>query len=418
MKTFSLIIALFAVTFAAVGIYAKAQKATIHESPHKVLKRSCEKCHVATSFSDIRFDHDETNFALGTAHAQVKCLDCHSVENFAKVESACASCHTDVHREQMGPRCERCHVGDSWSVFDSEAIHASTNFPIMGRHVMLDCESCHAGMPIERFRQTPSQCIGCHRADYERVQSPNHVGSGFSTECQTCHQMTAWVPATMTDHDAIFPIFSGTHNRVWTRCTECHPNPSNMRVVNCLGCHEQPVMDPVHSGFPGYSYATPACLTCHPRGERGNFANHDAVFPIYSGTHNNVWSQCAECHPNPANRAQADCLGCHEHDQPLMDPVHNGFNGYSYTTAACLNCHPRGEKGRFAEHEQFFPIYSGVHSNWNSCTACHPTPADKTIFSCFQCHNQRDMDDKHRGEQGYSYNSAECLRCHPRGRKN
>jgi hypothetical protein len=344
MKKFILVITAFAVTITALGFDARAQKTTIHESPHKVLERTCEKCHVATSFKDIRFDHGETGFALGNPHARLKCLDCHSVEDFTKEESSCAGCHTDVHREQMGPRCERCHVGENWSVFDSEEIHSSTNFPLMGRHVILDCESCHAGMPIERFRQTPSRCVDCHRADYESVQSPNHLTSGFSTECETCHQMTLWEPANMTDHDAFFPIFSGAHNRVWSECAQCHPSSGNFRVV--------------------------------------------------------------------------DCLTCHDHSQPLMDPAHSGFAGYSYATPACLSCHPRGDKGRFLDHEQVFPIFSGPHSKWDACADCHPSATNKAIFSCFQCHGRTKMDDKHSGENGYSYNSAECLRCHPDGRKN
>ena len=36
--------------------------------------------------------------------------------------------------------------------------------------------------------------------------------------------------------------------------------------------------------------------------------------------------------------------------------------------------------------------------------------------SCFDCHSQQDMDDKHREESGYAYDSPTCLSCHPTGR--
>ncbi|HKJ01704.1 MAG TPA: hypothetical protein VJ997_04595, partial [Longimicrobiales bacterium] len=69
---------------------------------------------------------------------------------------------------------------------------------------------------------------------------------------------------------------------------------------------------------------------------------------------------------------------------------------------------------------QYFPIYSGKHrGEWNSCGDCHTTPTDLSVFSCLTCHehNQKDMDDKHKGRSGYVYESGACLSCHPRGRE-
>ena len=345
MKNISvLIVALFAL--GAAGVVAVAQKGSIHESPHKVLVRSCEKCHVATSFKDIRFDHNETEFAVDGHHDKVKCLDCHSIEDFTRVEASCASCHTDVHRQQMGPYCVRCHSTEGWSVFDSERIHASTNFPIVGRHLVLDCESCHEGMTIYRFRQTPSRCVDCHRADYESVASPNHAASGFSTECMTCHTMTAWEPATMTDHDVFFPIFNGNHAGAWSTCGDCHVSPGNFRVVSCIDCHDhsQTLMDPVHAGMTGYTWATPDCLGCHPRGDAGRYGEHDTLFfPIFSGRHAGEWNSCSACHLVPANKKSFTCIECHEHDQPRMDDKHLGeVQDYTYTPTSCMDCHADG----------------------------------------------------------------------------
>jgi hypothetical protein len=181
-------------------------------------------------------------------------------------------------------------------------------------------------------------------------------------------------------------------------------------------------MDGVHGNMTGYSYTSAACYTCHPTGEKGDFAAHDTqFFPIFSGTHNAVWSDCVTCHTNPADRTVYDCVGCHEHRQSEMDGMHGTMNGYSYVSTACFSCHPTGEKGTFAAHDaQFFPIFSGAHSGrWNDCTICHDVPSDRSQFSCFNCHehDQTPMDDKHLGKVGnYVYESAACYDCHPNGR--
>jgi hypothetical protein len=39
---------------------------------------------------------------------------------------------------------------------------------------------------------------------------------------------------------------------------------------------------------------------------------------------------------------QFTCLVCHEHSQASMDSKHRGRSGYSYSSVACLGCHPNG----------------------------------------------------------------------------
>ena len=334
------------------GHYASAQKATVHDSPHKKLVRSCEKCHVATSFKDIRFDHDDTDFHLAGLHSGVACLACHSVEDFAKVDRSCATCHQDIHRGRLGIECSRCHTEHGWTVFDAEGIHESTNFPLQGRHLLVDCLSCHPGMPTADFRRAWTPCYQCHLQDYESTVSPDHRASGFSALCQTCHEMTGWTPSFMPDHDMFFPIFSGTHNRKWDTCSICHVTPGNFKVFECITCHEhnRTEMDSKHQGIPGYAYNSPACYQCHPTGEAGDFGEHDALFfPVFSGAHNNRWDDCAVCHPTPANKNIFTCVSCHEHSQAEMDDKHLGeVQDYVYSSVACYECHPdgRAEDGR------------------------------------------------------------------------
>jgi hypothetical protein len=345
LKTRLVSIVICAALIAASGA-ARGQKATVRESPHKKLKRSCEHCHVATSFRDIRFDHGETGYELSGPHSLVGCLDCHNVEDFSKVERFCGTCHQDIHRSRLGVDCERCHTTEGWAVFDAENIHENTNFPIQGRHLLLDCLACHPGMPATDFRRAWTGCYDCHRPEYENAQSPNHLTAGFPVTCEWCHEMTGWKPAGYPDHEVYFPIFSGTHNGQWNECTECHVVPGNFQIFECIECHahNRPETDGEHSGIPGYEYSSPACYSCHPRGEAGEFGEHDNLFfPIYSGTHSGSWNDCSQCHPTSTQKSEFSCVDCHDHSRERMDAEHLGeVDDYRYNSAACFDCHPNG----------------------------------------------------------------------------
>jgi hypothetical protein len=231
-------------------------------------------------------------------------------------------------------------------VFDAERIHESTNFPIQGRHLLIDCLSCHPGMPTADFRRAWTSCYTCHQQDYETTTNPEHRTAGFSILCQTCHEMTGWTPAIMPDHDPFFPIYSGTHNRRWDTCSDCHVVTGNYKVFECIFCHDhrQTEMDSEHQGIPGYAYNSPACYQCHPTGEAGDFGEHDfAFFPIFSGAHNNKWDDCSICHPTPSNRREFRCVDCHDHDRATMDDKHLGEAAdYRYSSDRCFECHPNG----------------------------------------------------------------------------
>ena len=391
--------------------------------PHKVLKRSCQTCHVSESFKIIRFDHTTTDYPLEGRHESVPCLSCHVVENFTKVDQQCFSCHQDVHEAKLGPDCERCHTSQSWMIFDAEEIHERTRFPLLGRHILVDCETCHTGMPQNDFALNSASCESCHQQEYLAAQSPNHISSGFTTECESCHQMNSWRPAFLPDHDALFfPIFSGAHRGEWNDCSICHIDPMNNSVFSCFSCHEhnQQAMDSRHQGMAGYAYDSKTCLACHGSGEAGQFGEHDTqFFPIFSGSHTNQWDGCGDCHTDATNRKIFSCVTCHDHSQELMDPKHQGITGYLFNSADCYSCHPTGLASDFREHDtQFFPIFSGTHLNtWDECATCHTDAGNRQVFSCVTCHehSQDLMDAPHQGIQGYVFNSANCLSCHPTG---
>ena len=63
---------------------------------------------------------------------------------------------------------------------------------------------------------------------YINAKDPDHIALNFPVTCEVCHDLApGWKPASFKQHDASFPIFSGTHNGTWNSCTECHPNASS-----------------------------------------------------------------------------------------------------------------------------------------------------------------------------------------------
>lgn len=397
-----------------------SSRAFAQKNPHKQENLNCEACHVTSSWRRIRFNHDSTKFPLFDRHREVDCQSCHNIEDFSKASSDCFSCHEDVHLAKMGADCKKCHTFQGWEIFNVEEIHANSQFPLMGRHTLVDCQSCHQNQQQGDFAMLTTDCISCHQQQYLATENPNHVANSFSTNCQECHEINEWQPAFLPDHDTLFPIFSGRHDGAWKDCLDCHINPAMFSDFTCLACHEhrQSKMDEEHQGIPGYAYESIACLSCHPNGEKGDFEDHDnRFFPIFSGTHQGAWQECVECHVNPATFQVVSCIDCHEHSQTEMDPKHVGITGYAFESSQCYFCHPTGEKGDFADHDMYFPISKGPHDK--PCIECHVDPANAKVFECIFCHehNQQKMDDKHLGKvDNYIFASTACLDCHPEGK--
>jgi len=407
-----ILISLCVITFSSV----KAQ-----ENPHGDQKLTCEDCHTSISWEDIHFDHEATHYKLESAHVKVSCSDCHALDDFSAVRRECLSCHTDVHEAKLGSECVRCHSPSRWEIFDTEEIHRDTRFPMMGRHNLIDCWSCHANLEEGDFTRGTTDCVDCHENIYLSTENPRHVSLGFSTACVECHEPPQWNPAFFPGHDALFPIFSGEHDGSWDGCADCHPDPGSYGVFTCLTCHGQADMDQEHGNIGGYSYDSIACLMCHPTGSKSGLAeNHDSdYFPIFSGSHASEWQSCTDCHDVSGDFTAFSCVGCHEHDRSSTDQGHSGIPGYEYESSMCYLCHPSGESGEFREHDTlYFPIYSGKHrGKWDDCSSCHNNPDDRSAFTCIDCHehDRSKMDEKHHDVPDYVYESSACFECHPRG---
>jgi hypothetical protein len=211
----------------------------------------CGLCHNTNGWVKLQFDHDrDTDFALRGSHADASCESCHTSDpHQVEIASDCLSCHRqeDAHVGQLGTECQTCHGERTWRSelrFD----HELTNFPLLGLHATVACESCHTS---PRFQDAKTVCISCHReADtHERMLGP---------DCGSCHNPNAW-NLWRFDHDKTTDFaLHGAHEGV--DCTSCHREaafrPSTLELPQaCVECH---AAEDVHRGEFGAR-----CETCH-----------------------------------------------------------------------------------------------------------------------------------------------------------
>ena len=399
---------------------AAAQDQEAPANPHVNLRGlACTVCHTTQNWRDVSFDHRRTGTPLRGQHASAPCAGCHSLRDFRTASRECRTCHQDPHRGDAGVRCEQCHNEASWQQVSARDAHARTRLPELGVHASLKCVDCHRQAAFQQFSGAVTPCVACHQATFAATTSPAHATMGFSTQCESCHQFTTWNFALYTQHDATFGIYSGAHAGVWRDCASCHTSGTDYTVYSCTVCHAQTRTNAQHASLGGaYSYQSSACLMCHPNGTRGSFGQHDAIFPIFSGTHAGTWTACIACHPSGAATTAFTCMSAGCHAQAATDPVHSGISGYAYVAAQCLSCHPTGGPANFTQHDALFPINSGSHKGvWTACTACHPTAGSPNLFTCMSagCHAQAATDPIHAGITGYAYTASQCLSCHPTG---
>jgi hypothetical protein len=185
-----------------------------------------------------------------------------------------------------------------------------------------------------------NDCIACHQSQFDAQH-----GTGFRTDCATCHTTDTWLGAAF-DHLTASGSFDLVGAHVAAPCASCHVIPGYAPIYaptsqnDCIACH-QSTYDATHVG----SGVPTTCLTCHTIDTwLGAVFEHDREhFPIYSGKHSGKWNNdCTKCHVVPSDFTVFTCFNCHKHDQVKTDEKHRGESGYVYDSNACYSCHPRG----------------------------------------------------------------------------
>jgi hypothetical protein len=159
---------------------------------------SCERCHSTKTFKDTRAQHDVGDFSLTGAHDQLECAKCHPKgEKLRGSGNLCITCHRkdDIHKNSLSPRCGDCHTQRAFAParFD----HMTVGCGLVGMHATLPCADCHRG---GNYGAVSPVCVSCHRSDAQKVRNPDHR-SLF--ECGSCHNPSAWIPATQLGQQTI-----------------------------------------------------------------------------------------------------------------------------------------------------------------------------------------------------------------------
>ncbi len=247
---------------------------------------ACASCHVTSSWSQVRFNHESTGFPLRGQHAQRDCKLCHPATFQTPVPTGCAGCHLDVHAGDLGQRCESCHDERTWqSEFSAEA-HRRSNFPLLGGHAVLPCVECHVEARERRFTRSAAPCVNCHRGDLARTAGTplDHTRLAFGENCLSCHSGIRFKPARFVTpfftHDTCFLVSAGPHASV--SCESCHGNgipestgaACTTRSATCTNCHTHQCAGPggsfatdvLHADVQGYQCRDTRCSECHPQG--------------------------------------------------------------------------------------------------------------------------------------------------------
>ena len=358
------------------------------QSPHgSGFKANCSDCHSSFSWEidvdTFSFDHSLTAFPLEGQHTQVDCRNCHQTLVFQEASTECISCHTDMHRTTVGADCARCHTPANWLVDNITELHQDNGFPLLGAHATLSCDECHASESALEFNRIGNDCINCHLDDFSATTSPNHQNAGFSVNCEECHRGDGFDWSSENIDHAFFPLEKGHQIQ---DCASCHTaGDFSNTPTDCFACHQADYENTLNPNHQNADIST-GCVECHTTDVGwmpAEFAQHDGLFPIYSGRHEGERAQCADCHNNPSNYAEFMCISCHVN--PETDEEHGGVSGYAYENTACLACHPTGNADDSFDHNNTnFPL-TGGHQN-TDCILCHAGGYQGTPTDCEACH--------------------------------
>ena len=387
------------------------------------LGSNCTTCHTEDAWKPVvRFDHKLTRFPLTGAHEVVACQKCHTSDETTAATrytglnfSECAGCHRDPHQGGFAGNCAGCHSTAGWKVPKNTLLsrfnHSATKFPLAGKHVAVECSSCHRGSnfgaPVAHAR-----CLDCHK-DKHDGQFTSRADRG---DCASCHAVTESFQRTtfnVSAHMSTKYPLSGKHAAV--ACRECHAVKDRSvdyhpKSASCGDCHKD-----VHAGQFLATYAN-KCESCHTmdgftpstfslarhrqsrfalQGAHAAIACNDCHKQSIRGTaHQYVFNErsCTTCHQDPHNLdlRQAQCETCHTLTawMPTLAFDHNKtpfplLGAHRSTT--CASCHKPG------------PSPSGLHVSFSSakseCSGCHEDIHERqfvgrlAVSGCNSCHS-------------------------------
>ena len=420
--------------------------ADCHDDPHAGrLSSRCTECHTTRGFEAVEgraFNHALTKYPLKGQHGRVSCEGCHG-PNLVKRNPAfdrCEGCHSDPHNGKAvlagkPVDCSACHrvEGFAPSAF-TVAQHASSPYPLEGRHAQVACMKCHVALPattgaksarVARLRMPFGRCVDCH-ADSHGGQLSSRADQGA---CEGCHAVAGWSPSTysIARHGSLRLRLEGRHAEI--PCRSCHagtrvglPAPaSSVSLGNaavavtlagtaCADCHVD-----AHAGRYGKAGTLPTagdCSACHSvtsfRPSLVDGARHDRFSFQLKGAHRAV--ACVSCH---------DELGAKPATSTLLQSARGvtRFPAAPTTTRSCATCHANPHGAQFANRKvQSCELCHGVASFVPAPLFDHERDASFSLrgahakVACARCHERTDVG----GVLVTTYRplSGKCESCH------
>ncbi len=167
-------------SFKAIGIKCIDCHEDIHQgniATKYYPESNCKSCHAETRWSEITFDHSQTDFKLSGAHIRLGCRGCHFREDskgvaqqkFTGLQNSCSNCHSDKHYKQFEKNgitnCTDCHDSENWKA--SKFNHNNTAFKLTGKHINVPCEKCHKPQQdglnfYVKYKLNDFKCESCH----------------------------------------------------------------------------------------------------------------------------------------------------------------------------------------------------------------------------------------------------------------
>jgi hypothetical protein len=395
-----------------------------HSDPHRgSFAQTCQSCHntggwkrVSLNSVSEKFDHSKTKYPLIGKHAEVQCALCHAGGDFKKplAFQKCMDCHkSDPHNGQFAKRadggdCASCHGVEGFKPAKfGLAEHASTLYPLLGKHAEVKCDQCHVPRGKDTlFKIKFQHCTDCHSDQH----GGQFAAAPYFNRCEQCHNVQGYRPSTFTlaRHKQTRFILTGGH--VATPCGDCHkqsmdftPKPVAMYhwdTLSCTSCHNDPhngqFRDRMLQVKAGKQAGCEACHTTNSWKELSGFDHSQTKFPLL-GAHRAT--ACIDCHKPP--QMETRLMNADFRSAPTRcEQCHEDIHGRQFEKAgvtSCVDCHNSFKwKPSLFDHDtrtQF--ALRGVHRNVR-CEGCHkstklmegnavlfykPTPKD-----CAACH--------------------------------
>lgn len=230
--------------------------------------------------------------------------------------------------------------------------HQKFKFVLIGRHADVKCKICHKNV---RFKETPKDCILCHKKDFNFASSKisnRHKGMTDSS-CESCHNESDWKivkqsmsPPPKAEDKIQSPIrlsnnrspgdLTKAHASFEDDCDKCHKKFERLAQAGlCKACHAK-VKNEIFNktGIHGQSDVDKECKTCHTehKGRDAKIIPVSSLLPKVLAPSSPIKGHT---HSNKKEAASKSCGDCHE-----KDDTHNGDFG-----PQCQRCHV-GEKWR------------------------------------------------------------------------